>query len=95
MYGTIFFEETLYRSIIEAKFMVDCLKEQNIVPGIKVDKVCAFNIQPSFVLWHVGFVSSAASLGLSLRIVGFVFHCKVLCLWLDLTMRHGVKVLKA
>jgi hypothetical protein len=51
--------------------MVDYLKEENIVLGIKVDKVCAFNIEPSFVLRHVRFVSSTASLGLSLRIDGF------------------------
>jgi fructose-bisphosphate aldolase class I len=69
--GAILFEETLYQSTTDGKLMVDCLKEQNIVPGIKVDKVCTFNIQPSFVLQHIGFVSSAASLGLSLTIDGF------------------------
>ncbi|CAM6041534.1 unnamed protein product [Sphagnum compactum] len=67
----ILFEETLYRSTIKAKLMVDCLKEQNTTPGIKVDKERAFNIQPSFILRHVGFISFAASLGLSLRIDGF------------------------
>jgi hypothetical protein len=51
--------------------MVDCLKKQNTAPGIEVDKVWAFNIQPFFALWHVGFLSSIASLGLSLRIDGF------------------------
>jgi fructose-bisphosphate aldolase class I len=69
--GAILFEETLYQSTTDGKLMVDCLKEQNIVPGIKVDKVCTFNIQPSFVLQHIGFVSSAGYLGLSLRIDGF------------------------
>jgi fructose-bisphosphate aldolase class I len=42
--GAILFEETLYQSTSEGKLMVDCLKEQNIVPGIKVDKV----LQPLF-----------------------------------------------
>jgi fructose-bisphosphate aldolase class 1 len=36
--GAILFEETLYQSTTDGKLMVDCLKEQNIVPGIKVDK---------------------------------------------------------
>jgi fructose-bisphosphate aldolase class I len=37
--GAILFEETLYQSTTDGKLMVDCLEEQNIVPGIKVDKV--------------------------------------------------------
>lgn len=37
--GAILFEETLYQSTVEGKKMVDVLVEQNIVPGIKVDKV--------------------------------------------------------
>ncbi|CAI0383304.1 unnamed protein product [Linum tenue] len=36
--GAILFEETLYQSTTDGKKMVDCLVEQNIVPGIKVDK---------------------------------------------------------
>lgn len=36
--GAIMFEETLYQSTTDGKKFVDCLKEQNIVPGIKVDK---------------------------------------------------------
>ncbi|KAL7161301.1 hypothetical protein ACSBR2_041867 [Camellia fascicularis] len=36
--GVILFEETLYQSTIDGKKFVDCLREQNIVPGIKVDK---------------------------------------------------------
>merc|ERR1711920_852117 len=36
--GAIMFEETLYQSSKGGKTFVDCLKEQNIVPGIKVDK---------------------------------------------------------
>merc|ERR1712174_91392 len=37
--GAIMFEETLYQSTKDgSKTFVDCLKEQNIVPGIKVDK---------------------------------------------------------
>lgn len=36
--GAILFEETLYQSTASGKKMVDVLKEQGIVPGIKVDK---------------------------------------------------------
>ncbi|KAL5713571.1 fructose-bisphosphate aldolase [Ranunculus cassubicifolius] len=36
--GAILFEETLYQSTVEGKKIVDVLKEQNIVPGIKTDK---------------------------------------------------------
>ncbi|GAY52858.1 hypothetical protein CUMW_145200 [Citrus unshiu] len=36
--GAILFEETLYQSTTDGKKMVDVLVEQNIVPGIKVDK---------------------------------------------------------
>merc|ERR1712193_41707 len=36
--GAIMFEETLYQSTKDGKPFVDCLKEANIVPGIKVDK---------------------------------------------------------
>jgi fructose-bisphosphate aldolase class I len=37
--GAILFEETLYQSKIDgSKTFVDVLKEQNVVPGIKVDK---------------------------------------------------------
>ena len=37
--GAILFEETLYQSTLSGQKFVDCLKEQSIVPGIKVDKV--------------------------------------------------------
>jgi fructose-bisphosphate aldolase class I len=37
--GAILFEETLYQSTLDGKKFVDCLKEQGIAPGIKVDKV--------------------------------------------------------
>lgn len=37
--GAILFEETLYQSAVDGRKIVDILKEQNIVPGIKVDKV--------------------------------------------------------
>jgi fructose-bisphosphate aldolase, class I len=40
--GAILFEETLYQSTTDGKKFVDCLKDQNIMPGIKVDKVCIF-----------------------------------------------------
>jgi len=36
--GAIMFEETLYQSAKDGKKFVDCLKAQNIMPGIKVDK---------------------------------------------------------
>ncbi|KAK9813282.1 hypothetical protein WJX72_011870 [[Myrmecia] bisecta] len=36
--GAIMFEETLYQSTSKGEKMVDVLKRQNIVPGIKVDK---------------------------------------------------------
>lgn len=36
--GAILFEETLYQSTTDGKKIVDVLVEQNIVPGIKVDK---------------------------------------------------------
>ncbi|EXB37113.1 putative fructose-bisphosphate aldolase 1 [Morus notabilis] len=36
--GAILFEETLYQSTTDGKKIIDVLKEQNIVPGIKVDK---------------------------------------------------------
>lgn len=36
--GAILFEETLYQSTAAGKPFVECLREQNIVPGIKVDK---------------------------------------------------------
>jgi fructose-bisphosphate aldolase class I len=37
--GAILFEETLYQSTTDGRKIVDVLVEQNIVPGIKVDKV--------------------------------------------------------
>lgn len=44
--GAILFEETLYQSTVDGKKIVDILVEQNIVPGIKVDKVshCKLNL---------------------------------------------------
>lgn len=52
--GAILFEETLYQTTIDGKKMVDVLVEQNIVPGIKVDKV---NLMPHFVEEHLFFSS--------------------------------------
>lgn len=40
--GAILFEETLYQSTTDGKKFVDVLREEKIVPGIKVDKVCCF-----------------------------------------------------
>ncbi|KAL2925439.1 Fructose-bisphosphate aldolase 3 chloroplastic [Bienertia sinuspersici] len=36
--GVILFEETLYQSTTDGKKFVECLRDENIVPGIKVDK---------------------------------------------------------
>ncbi|XP_031500156.1 fructose-bisphosphate aldolase 1, chloroplastic-like [Nymphaea colorata] len=36
--GVILFEETLHQSTTDGKKFVDCLRDQKIVPGIKVDK---------------------------------------------------------
>jgi fructose-bisphosphate aldolase, class I len=36
--GAILFEETLFQNIRSGKKMTDCLNEQGVVPGIKVDK---------------------------------------------------------
>ncbi|KAL7193403.1 hypothetical protein ACSBR2_025086 [Camellia fascicularis] len=36
--GEILFEKTLYQSTTDRKKFVNCLRKQNIVPGIKVDK---------------------------------------------------------
>ncbi|CAL5347570.1 unnamed protein product [Camellia sinensis] len=36
--GAILFEKTLYQSTTDGKKFVNCLREQNIVPGIKVNK---------------------------------------------------------
>jgi hypothetical protein len=43
------FEETLFQSTSTGKKMTDCLKEQNIVPGIKV---CGGGLL-SVLLWSV------------------------------------------
>ena len=42
--GAILFEETLYQSTVDGKKMVDVLVQQNIVPGIKVDKVINYKL---------------------------------------------------
>ncbi|CAL5333804.1 unnamed protein product [Camellia sinensis] len=38
IFGAILFEKTLYQSTTDGKKFVNCLREQNIVPGIKVNK---------------------------------------------------------
>ena len=40
--GAILFEETLYQNTVDGEKIVDVLTKQNIVPGIKVDKVRAW-----------------------------------------------------
>lgn len=51
--GAILFEETLYQSTTDGKKMVDVLVGQNIVPGIKVDKVRVLGLfqLTYFVFW--------------------------------------------
>ena len=53
--GAILFEETLYQSTVEGKKMVDVLVEQNIVPGIKVDKVKPLNKHDICTYWVMSF----------------------------------------
>lgn len=48
--GAILFEETLYQSTVDGKKMVDVLTEQNIVPGIKVDKVHYITLQLNLMM---------------------------------------------
>ena len=50
--GSILFEETLYQSTVDGKKIVDILVEQNIVPGIKVDKVSYCKLRPPTILRH-------------------------------------------
>ncbi|KAJ9172698.1 hypothetical protein P3X46_015910 [Hevea brasiliensis] len=47
--SAILFEETLYQSTTDGKKMVDVLVEQNIVPGIKVDKMDDERVLPGLV----------------------------------------------
>ena len=45
--GAIMFEETLYQSCANGKLFVDVLREQDIMPGIKVDgglEVCLISV---------------------------------------------------
>ncbi|CAN6463720.1 unnamed protein product [Victoria cruziana] len=50
--GAILFEETLYQSTIDGEKMVDVLVSQNIVPGIKVDKVRPNSLSTKASLLH-------------------------------------------
>ena len=61
--GAILFEETLYQSTTDGNKFVDCLRDQNIVPGIKVDKVCclsAIGLVSLITNWLGGYVFSFA-----------------------------------
>ncbi|RZR95098.1 hypothetical protein BHM03_00023918 [Ensete ventricosum] len=42
--GAILFEETLYQSTTDGKKFVDCLRQEKVMPGIKVDKVIVTGI---------------------------------------------------
>lgn len=78
--GAILFEETLYQSTTDGKKFVDCLKDENIVPGIKVDKVCFDLI--TFCFWILVTVSNVLTIG---------FFNRVYLPFLDPTMSHGAK----
>lgn len=52
--GAILFEETLYQSTTDGKKIVDVLVEQNIMPGIKVDKVKTHNTKIFFGFFICG-----------------------------------------
>jgi prepilin-type processing-associated H-X9-DG protein len=82
--GAILFEETLYQSTTDGKKFVDCLKDQNIMPGIKVDKVCVF-------LYLDGHVSEQDGSSIIILII-YWFRCRVWFHCLDPTMNHGAKV---
>lgn len=60
--GAILFEETLYQSTTDGRKIVDVLVEQNIVPGIKVDKVSqtTFSYQISGMLCFLIVLQSKA-----------------------------------
>lgn len=84
--GAILFEETLYQSTTEGKKMVDVLVEQNIVPGIKVDKVR--HTIPKVVMR----VSYQIPLVLFLIKCIFIMLCRVWFPWLVRMMNRGAKV---
>ena len=43
--GVILYEETLYQKCEDGTPFVDLLNKLNVLPGIKVDKVCFFRIK--------------------------------------------------
>lgn len=57
--GAILFEETLYQSTVDGKKIIDVLTGQNIVPGIKVDKVSCLEKWTTFyfndeaIFWYM------------------------------------------
>jgi fructose-bisphosphate aldolase class I len=42
--GAILYEETLYQKAEDGTPFVDILKKNDVLPGIKVDKVCKFDL---------------------------------------------------
>jgi len=52
--GAILFEETLFQSTSTGKKMVDCLSEQGIIPGIKVDKGLVPLVNSNGESWCMG-----------------------------------------
>ncbi|MCO5572252.1 hypothetical protein L7F22_026005 [Adiantum nelumboides] len=55
--GAIRFEETLYQSTVDIKKFVICLKEENIIPRIKVDKGLVFLLGSNNESWCQGLAS--------------------------------------
>lgn len=84
--GAILFEETLYQSTTKGKKFVDCLKEENIMPGIKVDKVCNCQIAAASVIL---FTNSASPVMLMYWHLFVVF--RVWFPYQDQTMNPGAK----
>lgn len=75
--GAILFEETLFQSTSSGKKMVDCLKEQNIVPGIKVGGLpvgylgtAGVDVSYKYLLHVVCVVASHGGLPVSKRLIG-------------------------
>lgn len=89
--GAIMFEETLYQSTTDGKKFVDCLREESIVPGIKVDKVNLNSSVPDFAVLQIKFCHSFYS-----HLMVYNFSClfsfvRVWFLFLDQTMNLGAR----
>lgn len=87
--GCILFEETLYQSTTDGKKFVDCMREQNIVPGIKVDKVYYY-----FFLfkWNCYMIFTFFTRQQSANFLTSTFVYRVWFHYLDPTTNLGAKV---